>query len=149
MNADLPVEKLPHAEITLQVPFFDVDMLGIVWHGHYVKYFEQVRCELLDRIDYDYLTMKATGYVWPVVDLKVKYVAPARFGERLVVRAFMQEYEYRMKIGYEIVEPASNKRLARGTTIQVAVEVKTGEMCFGSPQVFLHKLREFCLTSGG
>ncbi len=143
MTVDRLEAHLPEAEITLTVPFFDVDLLGIVWHGHYVKYFEEVRCVLLDRIDYNYLTMKATGYVWPVVDLRLKYLAPARFGERLAVRAALKEYEYRMKIGYEIQDADSGTRLARGTTIQVAVSVDTGEMCFGSPQVFLDKLRSF------
>lgn len=140
MSFELPPEKLPSAEIDLRVPFFDVDMLGIVWHGHYVKYFEEVRCALLEEIGYDYLTMKASGYVWPVVDLRIKYMAPARFGSRLRVGAKLKEYEYRMKIGYEIEDLESGVRLAKGSTIQVAVEVESGEMCFGSPGVFLDKL---------
>jgi len=143
MSFDLLSGKLPSAEIILTVPFFDVDMLGIVWHGHYVKYFEDARCALLEKIGYDYLTMKASGYVWPVVDLRVKYTAPARFGSRLRVGAILKEYEYRMKIGYEIEDLESGIRLARGSTIQVAVEVESGEMCFGSPQVFLDKLRAY------
>jgi len=138
-----PSETLPSAEMVVEVPFYDVDMLGIVWHGHYVKYFEQVRCALLDKIGYDYLTMKETGYVWPVVELRLKYMAPARFGERLNVRAVLKEYEYRMKIGYEITDTSSGRRLARGTTIQVAVSVETGEMCFGSPEVFRKKIEKF------
>ena len=40
------------AEIELQVPSFDVDMMEVVWHGHYVKYFEQARCALLDKLVY-------------------------------------------------------------------------------------------------
>ncbi len=144
---ELPAKALPSAAMIVEVPFYDVDMLGIVWHGHYVKYFEQVRCALLDKIGYDYLTMKETGYVWPVVDLRLKYVAPARFGEKLNIRAVLKEYEYRMKIGYEITDADGGRRLARGTTIQVAVSVETGEMCFGSPEVFLDKLEEFRLLS--
>ncbi|MBN2702129.1 MAG: acyl-CoA thioesterase, partial [Methylothermaceae bacterium] len=112
---------MPGSEVTLTVPFFDADMLGIVWHGHYVKYFEVARCALLDRIGYDYLTMKATGYVWPVVDLQIRYLAPARFGQTLKVSAVLKEYEYRMKIGYEIRAAEPGDRLARGRTVQVAV----------------------------
>ena len=36
-----------HIDVEMQVPFFDVDMLEIVWHGHYVKYLEVARCALL------------------------------------------------------------------------------------------------------
>ena len=42
------------AEVELMVPFHDVDMLGIAWHGHFCKYLEIVRCEMLDKIDYDF-----------------------------------------------------------------------------------------------
>jgi len=130
---------LPSAEVTLQVPFFDTDMLGVVWHGHYVKYFEIARCALLESIGYDYRTMKATGYVWPVVDLQIRYLAPARFGQTLRVAARMVEYEYRLKLAYEIRDGES-KRLARGVTVQVAVAVDSGEMCFGSPPVLLERV---------
>ena len=37
-------EGVLQAEIELLVPFFDVDMMEVVWHGHYVKYFEEARC---------------------------------------------------------------------------------------------------------
>ncbi|XSG85393.1 MAG: acyl-CoA thioesterase [Methylohalobius sp. ZOD2] len=143
MSEALPVASLPGSEVTLTVPFFDADMLGIVWHGHYVKYFEVARCALLDRIGYDYLTMKATGYVWPVVDLQIRYLAPARFGQTLKVSAVLKEYEYRMKIGYEIRAAETGDRLARGSTVQVAVSADDGAMCFGSPRVFLDKLETF------
>ncbi len=148
MSARLAPEVLPRSEIALTVPFFDADMLGIVWHGHYAKYFELARCALLDRIDYNYLTMRATGYVWPVVDLKIRYLAPARFGQTLKVSAALKEYEYRMKIGYEVYAADSGLRLARGTTVQVAVAVDSGEMCFGSPQVLLDKLQAFAAAQG-
>ncbi len=133
---------LPSAEVTLQVPFFDTDMLGVVWHGHYVKYFEIARCALLESIAYDYRTMRATGYVWPVVDLQIRYLAPARFGQTLRVAVRMVEYEYRLKLAYEIRDGES-KRLARGVTVQVAVAVDSGEMCFGSPPVLLERIERW------
>lgn len=138
----IPTEELPRCEVVLSVPFFDVDLLGIVWHGHYAKYFEIARCALLDLIAYDYPTMRATGYVWPVVDLKIRYLAPARFGQTLKISAALKEYEYRMTIAYEVCA-ACGTRLARGTTVQVPVAVASGELCFGSPQVFLDKLKAF------
>lgn len=128
------------AEVELVVPFHDVDMLNIAWHGHYCRYLEVARCALLEKIDYDYLTMKATGYVWPIVDLHLRYVRPARFGQRLRVRAVLQEYEFRMKIQYRVMDAESGEVLVKGHTLQVAVEVGSGEMCYASPRVFLEKL---------
>ena len=86
------------AQIELQVQFYDVDMMEIVWHGHYVKYFEQARCALLDKLDHNYKQMRDSGYAWPVIDLQVRYVRGAQFGQRIIVRADMVELESRLKI---------------------------------------------------
>ena len=125
------------AEIELQVPFFDVDMMEVVWHGHYVKYFELARCALLQSFDYDYPQMRASGYAWPIVDLRAKYVRSARYGQSLVVRAMLVEWENRLKINYLITDAASGERMTRGSSVQVAVEIATREMQFASPKVLI------------
>lgn len=128
------------ASVDLKVPFHDVDAMEVVWHGHYVKYFELARCAVLDAIDYNYPQMRASGYAWPVVDLRLRYVRPARFGQELRATATIAEWENRLKIDYQIHDVATGERLTAGTTIQVAVELRTGEMCFASPPVLFHKL---------
>lgn len=128
------------SEITLEVPFHDVDMMGIVWHGHYAKYFEIARCALLDRIDYNYQQMKDSGYAWPVIDMQIRYARPLTFQQRVVVRAWIAEYENRLKINFEIRDESSGERLSKGHTVQVAVHMPDGEMCFASPDILLEKL---------
>jgi acyl-CoA thioester hydrolase len=129
------------AETETQVQFFDLDPMEVVWHGHYVKYLEIIRGVLLDTINYNYAQMKASGYLWPVVDMHVRYAASATFGQRLKLRAEIVEWENRLKIGYLISDAASGRRLTRASTIQVAVEIVSGEMCFVSPPVLLERLR--------
>ncbi len=128
------------AEVELIVPFHDVDMLGITWHGHYCKYLEIARCALLDKIDYGYMAMKDTGYVWPIVDLQLRFVRPARFDQRIRVVAELVEWEYRMKIKYRIIDVTTDTVLAKGYTIQAAVDAVTGDMSYASPEVFLRRL---------
>jgi acyl-CoA thioester hydrolase len=128
------------AETETQVQFFDLDPMEVVWHGHYVKYLEIVRGVLLDTINYNYAQMKASGYLWPVVDMHVRYAGSATFGQRLKLRAEIVEWENRLKIGYLITDAASGRRLTRASTTQVAVEIVSGEMCFVSPRVLLERL---------
>jgi len=127
-------------EVELIVPFHDIDMLKIAWHGHYCKYIEIARCAMLDKIDYGYMAMVATGYVWPIVDLQLRFVRPARFEQRIRVSAELVEWEYRMKIKYLIADAESGEVLAKGHTIQAAVDSASGEMSYASPAVFLEKL---------
>jgi acyl-CoA thioester hydrolase len=128
------------AEVELQVQFFDLDPMEIVWHGRYVQYLETVRCALLDTIGYNYLEMKASGYAWPIVDLQLRYVGSATFGQKLKLRATIVEWENRLKIEYLITDAATGRRLTRAGTTQVAVDMATREMCFVSPPILLEKL---------
>jgi acyl-CoA thioester hydrolase len=128
------------AEVEMQVQFFDLDPMQIVWHGNYIKYLEVARCALFDKIDYNYEQMSASGYSWPVIDVQLRYIGSARFGQRLRLRADIVEWENRLKIDYLITDAETGARLTRASTTQVAVDIASGEMCFVSPPVLFKKL---------
>jgi acyl-CoA thioester hydrolase len=128
------------AEIAITIPFHDVDALEIVWHGHYVRYLELARCAALKLIDYDYQRMRESGYSWPVIDMKLRYPKPAHFDQRVLVKAELVEWENRMLFRYEVVDAETRERLTVAETTQVAVDLKTREMCFESPPVLFRKL---------
>ena len=125
-----------HVDTEVLVPFFDIDTMHVVWHGHYVKYLEVARCALLDHIGHNYTQMLDAGYAWPVIDLQLRYVRGATFGQRLNVRANLVEWENRLKISYLITDLATGERLTRACTVQVAVEIASKEMQLVSPRCF-------------
>ena len=125
-----------HVDTEVLVPFFDVDSMNIVWHGHYIKYLEVARCALLDHIGHNYTRMLESGYGWPVIDIQLRYVRGAVFGQRLVVRASLVEWESRLKINYLISDAETGERMTRASSIQVAVDIETREMQLASPKVF-------------
>jgi acyl-CoA thioester hydrolase len=129
------------AEVVIKAQFHDLDPMKVVWHGTYVRYLEQARCALLDLIGYNYLEMEASGFAWPVVDLRVKYVRPVRFSQEIVVSAHLVEYANRLKIEYRVRDHASGEVLTKATTVQVAVRIDTGELQLESPPALLDKLR--------
>lgn len=132
------------AEAVIEVPFHDVDVMDVAWHGHYVKYFELARCSLLRRLDYDYPQMRESGYAWPVVECYLKYVRPARYGQRLLARAVLHEWENRLRFDYEIRDAASGERLTKGYTVQVAVNIASGELQFVSPNCLIQRVERLC-----
>lgn len=125
------------AEVEVLVPFFDVDSMDVVWHGHYIKYFEVARCALLERIGHNYTQMRDAGYAWPIIDVQLRYIRGARFNQRIVVRADLLEWENRLKINYLISDAETGERVTRGSTVQVAVEIASREMLLASPSVFV------------
>jgi acyl-CoA thioester hydrolase len=127
-------------EILLSPAFHDLDPMNVVWHGNYVRYLEHARCALLAKFGYDYPAMRESGYAWPVVDMRLKYVGPLVYGQQVRIRATITEWENRLKIDYEIRDAASGKRLTKAYTIQVAVDMASGEMLYVCPPVLAERL---------
>ena len=66
--------SLFESEYELRVSFEDLDLMGIVWHGNYMRYLEQARCDMFSKLKYTYIDMKKDGFAYPVAKMKVKYM---------------------------------------------------------------------------
>jgi acyl-CoA thioester hydrolase len=139
MTTREPLPDLSH-EIEVVPPFFDIDSMDIVWHGHYVKYLELARCALLEKFDYGYARMRESGYGWPIVDLRLKYTRPALFNQKLRVRAEIVEWENRLKMNYLIRDAQTGEKINTAMSIQVAVDMATREMQYVCPAVLWERL---------
>jgi acyl-CoA thioester hydrolase len=143
------LNRVLQSEVEVEVPFHDADPMGVTWHGNYFRYMESARAALLDGIGYNYRQMLESGYLWPLVDARIKYVRPTTFGQRLRVTATLAEYENRLKIAYTIADVASGDVVTEATTTQVAVHRESGEMSFVSPPVFVDKVLAATAESSG
>jgi len=128
------VSELSH-EIELTPAFHDLDPMDIVWHGNYVKYLELARNALMAKFNYDYPQMRESGYAWPIVDMRMKYVGSAKYGQRLKITARIVEWQNRLKIDYLIVCADTGAKLHKASSIQVALDIATREMCWVCPPV--------------
>jgi acyl-CoA thioester hydrolase len=124
------------ATIEATVAFHDIDIIGVMWHGHYLKYLENARWALMDQLGFGFKVMSDSGFAWPIVEMHVKYVHAARLGDRLRVRASLVEWESRLAVNYLVVR-ADDERLARARSVQVAVDAHSGALQFTTPQPLL------------
>ncbi len=127
-------------DFELSPAFHDLDPMHIVWHGNYVKYLELARCALLAKFNYDYPQMRDSGYAWPIVDMRLKYVKTVEFGQRIIIRATIVEWENRLKIDYVVRDAATGQKINQAYTIQVAVDMTTREMQYLCPPVLWERL---------
>jgi len=130
------------ASARIKIPFHDVDSMGVTWHGHYVKYLEIARCELLDKIGYNYKDMEASGYAWPIIDMHIRYPGPTLFDEEIDVTAKLVEWENRLVIDYQ-VRNSDGRRVTKARTVQVALEIESKTMCYESPAILLEKIKAY------
>ncbi|HYW77469.1 MAG TPA: acyl-CoA thioesterase [Gammaproteobacteria bacterium] len=130
------------AEVEIEVEFPDLDPMAITWHGHYLRYFESARVALMRKIGYDYPDMQASGFTWPVIEAKLRYVQASRYAQRLRVAAGIEEWECALRIGYLITDAEAGTRITTGYTVQCAVD-NAGEMQLGTPDALRKRLEKF------
>ena len=136
----MAIPVLISSEVEVEVPFHDIDVMKVAWHGHYVKYMEIARTQLTRKFDYDYPEMEASGFAWPIVGINIKYSRPAMYGRKLRIVADLIEWELRMRIRYTIYDAETGNKLTKAESTQVAVNINTGEMKLGSPSILADKL---------
>lgn len=137
------MHKVITTSLEITVPFYDVDAMQVAWHGHYVKYMEQARCQLLDLIDYNYYQMQASGFFWPVVDMRIKYIKPLTFKQKIMVKATIADIDYGLKIDFVFTDKQSGEKLTTAYTKQVAVDRETEEMCLLTPDILEQKIMDY------
>jgi acyl-CoA thioester hydrolase len=121
--------------VTLKVPYYDVDLMQIVWHGNYLKYFEVARQSLFKKygVDMQHYT-EDTRYVFPVVRSMIKHIWPLRFDDEFICTAVVKEARVRIVLDFEIRLISNDKVCAKGCTEQVAVLLPEMEMVFQIPE---------------
>jgi acyl-CoA thioester hydrolase len=84
--------------------------------------------------------MKDSGFVFPVVDISIKYLKPLRFMDRIRIKAILMEYENCLGIKYEIHNAETGAVTTRGLSTQMAYNIKTDESCFVCPEILIKKV---------
>jgi acyl-CoA thioester hydrolase len=127
------MKPLLTGEVVIEVPFHDVDAMGVAWHGHYVKYLEIARTAMMRKAGLDFQQMQDWGVMWPVVVCNMKFIRPLRYGQQVRVRADLLEYQARLRISYVLTDVATGQKVNKAETIQLAVTSDGGELLFECP----------------
>ena len=116
------------------VPFYDLDPMNMVWHGNYLKYFDQTRAELfhglgIDLFDY----FKKTNCLFPIIKTATKHIASLRYRDEFICKATVIEAQYKIVTDFRIRLAESRQLCAKGRTEQVAVKYPDMEILFEIP----------------
>jgi acyl-CoA thioester hydrolase len=113
------------ATTEIPVRYAETDQMGVVYHANYLVWMELGRTALIKSLGCDYLAMEEAGVVSPVLEARVKYRKPLRYGETAMVKTWIEEYDgLRVTYGYEIYNPRG-ELCATASTLHVCVEKKT------------------------
>lgn len=106
----------------MEVRFSEVDSMRIVWHGNYVKYFEDAREEFGRKYGFGYREMVENGFYAPVVKMELSYKSPLAFGDEFDVEVrYIPREAAKMVFEYTIRKSATGEVSATGTSTQVFI----------------------------
>jgi acyl-CoA thioester hydrolase len=112
------------AETRVRVRYAETDQMGVVYHANYLIWFEVGRVEYIRQLGLDYKSMeREEGCGIAVVDVSVRYKAPARYDDELVVQTrLIAARGALIRFGYRIVRAADGLSLCEGETVHVVVD---------------------------
>jgi len=131
--------RLRETSVEIEVPFHDIDGLGIVWHGHYYKYFEVARTRLLRSVGLDAGDVIGPRFRFLVVESHCRHAAPLRYGDLVRVSAWFADVRHRIRIVYEAINLATGRRAARGHTILATTDLE-GRLLLETPRGIVERI---------
>jgi len=129
-----PTGILHESEINIR--FNEVDSIEIVWHGHYISYFEQGREAFGKEHDFGYMICKRAGYVVPIVQIHCDYKQKLEYEDEVFIQTeFVDSPAAKLIFNYRIYKNKERVLVATGKSVQVFVDMK-GELCYTAPAFF-------------
>jgi acyl-CoA thioester hydrolase len=116
------VENLFTSTREIQLYYADTDMMGVIYHANYLKFFELGRTGFIEDLGYNYLAMEESGYFAPVYDVQVTYKKPLRYGDQGFVKTWVELNDgIKTVYGYTIVN-GEEEVCAEGKTTHIIVK---------------------------
>jgi acyl-CoA thioester hydrolase len=110
-----------------QVPvrFSEVDALGIVWHGHYIKFFEDGREAFGSQYGLSYLDVYKYKFATPLVSINVDFKKTVKYGDSVIIETtFINSPAAKIIFNYRIFRVSDNELVATGSSIQVFINME-------------------------
>lgn len=121
----------------VRVRFSESDAMGVVWHGNYLKYFEDGRESLGKKFEMTYQDMYAKGFVVPIVNANLSYKAPIQFGDEMeITTKLIFTQAAKLIYEYKVYNLSSKKLSCVGKTEQVFLKESSRSLELFMPQFY-------------
>ena len=121
----------------IAVRFNEADPLGIVWHGHYIRYFEDGREAFGNSHGLSYLDFYKQGFVVPVVKVNCDYKRSLRYGDKVIVESrFVACNAAKIIFDYNLFNAKTGELVAKGSSLQVFLDKETSTLQLTNPAFF-------------
>lgn len=120
----------------VDIHFYDVDSVKIVWHGNYLKYLENGREAFGKKYGIGYMDIYDQGFVTPIFDIHVRYLNPAVYEETLIIETtYVPTKAAKLIFKYTIYRKKDMSVVAEAETTQLFM-TKDGVFEVSSPDFY-------------
>lgn len=131
----------------IEVRFSEVDAMGVVWHGNYIKYFEDGREAFGTTYGLKYLDVFSHGFMTPIVKTICEHKKPLGYGNSAIVETrFIDTMAAKIIFHYKILKKADNELIATGESTQVFID-NNRQLVLTNPEFYVEWKRKVGLRS--
>lgn len=122
--------------IEVPVRFSEVDTMQILWHGHYVKYFEDGREAFGKQYDVSYMQIYRKGYMVPLVHVDCDFKRFLKYEDSVIIETeYVPTQAAKIIFDFRIFRKSDNEIVCTGRSIQVFLD-KNAELLLTIPQFY-------------
>ncbi|MBT3208326.1 MAG: acyl-CoA thioesterase [Bacteroidetes bacterium] len=125
------------SRVETKTRFSEVDSMGVVWHGNYVKYLEDGRESFGDEFQFGYFDVYKFGLTTPIVKLNMNYKHMIKYGEKVIIETeYVPTEAAKIIFNYRIINAATNILALAANSTQVFLNTQ-GELQLTNPEFYL------------
>lgn len=89
--------------------YHETDQMGVIHHANYLKWMEETRIALMDKLGFPYKKMEDLGVISPVTAVDLEYKNPTKFNDTVIISIKVLEYTgVKLTFEYEIKDKDTN-----------------------------------------
>lgn len=109
--------KMEKMKFERKINYYETDKMGIVHHSNYVRYLEEARCYMLDKMGMPYKDIEEAGILIPVLGINCEYKYPAKFEDTIVIEVQFKKYNgIRMEMKYTVTNKETGHLIMNAET---------------------------------
>lgn len=109
----------------VRIRYSDTDQMGYVYYGKYANFYEIARVELFRKLGFSYSELENKGIGMPVIEMKTKYLMPAKYDEIIKINIQIKEKKSAKILFHYRLYNEKNNLINTASTLLTFIDLQT------------------------
>ena len=113
----------------VKVYYHDTDAYNVAWHGNYLKWYEQARCDMCEELGFSLVELaEKEGVIFPIVNVNLRYKSPAKLYDTLIIETVIKEFSRAKVVFEQTVKDKATSKICNIAEITVVAVDNNGKL---------------------